>query len=77
MDSQDKAEATVGFFARMVISAVVPIWGIAMLMLGVARVSPWWVLCGLVTAAVGMVLAVGNPSVWPIVYGPQAGPPRS
>lgn len=77
MDSQEKIEATVSFVARMVISAVLPVWGFAMLILGVARLSPWWIICGAVTAGVGLVLAVGNPLIWPLVSEPQARTPRS
>ena len=77
MDSQEKIEATVSFVARMVISLVLPVWGLAMLILGVAWASPWWIICGAVTAGIGLILAVGNPYVWPLVSEPQARPPRS
>jgi len=77
MDSQEKIEATVSFAARMVISALLPVWGLAMLILGFAWGSPWWIICGAVTAGVGLILAVGNPLVWPLVGEPQARTPRS
>ncbi len=77
MDSQEKIEATVSFVARMLISLILPVWGLAMLILGFARVSPWWIICGAVTVGVGLVLAVANPLVWPLVSEPQARTPRS
>ena len=77
MDNQEKIEATVSFVARMVISLILPVWGLAMLILGIARVSPWWIICGAVTAGVGLILAVGNPLIWPIVSEVESRPPRS
>ena len=77
MDGQEKIEATVSFVARMVISLILPLWGLAMLILGVVWLSPWWIICGAVTAGVGLILAVGNPLVWPLVSEPQARTPRS
>jgi len=76
MDSHEATEAKVSFAVRMAVSAVIPVWGIAVLLLGVARVSPWWIICGVVTAGVGLILAVGNPLVWPVVNEPQAGTTR-
>jgi hypothetical protein len=77
MDSQEKIEATVSFVARMVISLMLPLWGLAMLILGVAWVLPWWIICGAVTAGVGLILAVGNPFIWPMVSEAESRPPRS
>ena len=77
MDSQEKIEATVSFVARMVISLMLPVWGLAMLILGVVWASPWWIICGAVTAGVGLILAVGNPLIWPIVSEVESRPPQS
>ena len=77
MDSQEKIEATVSFVARMVISLMLPLWGLAMLILGVAWGSLWWIICGAVTVGVGLILAVGNPLIWPLVSEAESRPPRS
>jgi len=77
MDSQEKIEATISFVVRMVISLIMPVWGLAMLILGFTWASPWWIICGAVTAGVGAILAVGNPLIWPLVSEAQARTPRS
>ena len=70
-------EATVSFVARMVISLILPLWGLAMLILGLAWASLWWIVCGAVTGGIGLILAVGNPLIWPLVSEPQVRRPGS
>jgi len=67
MDAQEKIEAAVSCVARMVISLMLPLWGLIMLILGLVWASPWWIACGAVTGGVGLILAVGNPFIWPLI----------
>jgi hypothetical protein len=49
------------FLMRLVLSLVLPAWGLIMLGLGIAYGSWWWILTGLATLGVGAVGFVGNP----------------
>ena len=67
MNAQERVESAVSAVARMVISLILPLWGLGMIILGLSWMSPWWIACGAVTGAVGLILAVGNPLIWPLV----------
>ncbi len=75
-NSTERAEAAVSFLARTGVSLALPAWGLAMLLAGVARGSPWWAACGVVVGAIGIVMAVGNPLLWALVDEIEARPPR-
>jgi hypothetical protein len=61
MDRQEQAEHAMSALMRFVVSLIIPLWALAMLMLGVEYRSPWWLGCGVVVGAVGLLLLVGNP----------------
>lgn len=63
----EKAEAAIGFVARLLISLVLPAWGLSMLALGLWWGSWWWLGCGAAVGVVGAVLLVANPLIWPLV----------
>ena len=46
---------------RFVVSLVLPLWALAMIVLGVEYRSLWWLGTGLVVGAVGLLFMVGNP----------------
>ncbi len=52
---------------RFVVSLIIPLWALAMLALGVEYRSLWWLGCGLVVGAVGLILLVGNPLAGPVL----------
>jgi hypothetical protein len=62
-----RVEKTIGAVARMVVSLMVPLWGLMILILGVNHHSLWWIGCGAVVFGVGAILLVANPLVWPLV----------
>jgi hypothetical protein len=60
------AEQAVSFLMRLAISLVMPVWALAMLILGIRNQSGWWIGCGLVVGALGMLFFVGSPLTDPI-----------
>jgi hypothetical protein len=77
MANQEQIEATVSFVARMVISLVLPLWGLLMILAGIISAAPSWIICGAAVVGTGLVLAAGNPKVWEVVGNMEMRPPRS
>ncbi|HXN84745.1 MAG TPA: hypothetical protein VN867_01685 [Candidatus Binataceae bacterium] len=65
-DPAERAENAVSILMRLVISLALPMWGLAMLLLGLHNRSPWWIGCGLATGAIGLLFFVGSPLTDPI-----------
>lgn len=51
---------------RLLISLALPVWAIAMLVLGIMYVSAWWIVCGVVAAGAGLLMLVGSPLTDPL-----------
>jgi hypothetical protein len=51
---------------RLAISLVMPLWALAMLILGVRYMSGWWIGCGLVVGGIAALFFVGSPLTDPI-----------
>ncbi len=64
-DPQERAEQAVSLLLRLFTSALLPIWAVAMLIFGAIDGSAWWIVCGLVVGAVGLLMFVGSPLVDP------------
>ena len=62
----ERAENAVSILMRLLISFALPMWGLAMLLLGIRNRSPWWIGCGLATGAIGLLFFVGSPLTDPI-----------
>ena len=71
-DPAERAENAVSILMRLVISLALPMWGLAMLLLGIGHRSPWWIGCGLATGAIGLLFFVGSPLTDPIFQGPAS-----
>lgn len=65
-DPQERAERAVSILMRLVISIVMPVWGLAMLIIGVRNLSGWWIGFGLIVGALGTLFFVGSPLTDPI-----------
>lgn len=64
-DPAERAEQAVSLLMRLFISALLPVWAIALLVVGLINGSPWWIVCGLAVGAVGALMFVGSPIVDP------------
>ena len=60
-DPAEQAEHAISALMRFVVSLIIPLWALAMLVLGVEYRSIWWLGCGVVVGGVGLLLLVGNP----------------
>ncbi len=65
-DPQERAERAISNLMRLGISLVMPLWALAMLVLGIRNMSGWWIGCGLVVGALGLLFFVGSPLTDPI-----------
>jgi len=63
----ERAETTISVITRMIVSLIIPLWGLVMLILGLADRSWWWIACGGLVLGFGAILLVANPLVWPLV----------
>jgi hypothetical protein len=67
MDRQEQAEHTISALMRFVVSLIIPLWALAMLVLGIEYRSIWWLGCGVAVGAVGLLFMVGNPLAKPVL----------
>jgi hypothetical protein len=64
---QERAENAMSALMRLGVSLVMPLWGLIMLVLGLRDHSPWWIGCGVVVGAIGLLLFVGSPLAQPLL----------
>jgi hypothetical protein len=57
----ERAEKAVSFLMRLLVSMVLPLWGVAMLVLGIEWRSVWWIGCGVAVGGVGLLMLAGSP----------------
>jgi hypothetical protein len=67
MDRQEQAEHAMSVLMRFVVSLIIPLWALVMLVLGLENRSFWWIGCGLVVGAIGLLFMVGNPLASPLL----------
>jgi hypothetical protein len=60
-DQVEKAERAVSALIRFGISAILPVWALAMIVLGAEYRSLWWLGTGLVVGAIGLLFLAGSP----------------
>lgn len=64
-DPAERAEQAVSLLMRLFTSVLLPVWAVAMLIVGFVDGSIWWVVCGVAVGAVGLLFFVGSPLVDP------------
>ena len=62
-------EKTFSFVMRLIVSLLLPGWGLAMILLGLTWGMFWWIATGLVVLAIGVVFLAGSPLVTPYLGG--------
>ena len=72
MDRQEQAEHAISALMRFVVSLIIPLWALAMFVLGIKNHSLWWIGCGLVVGAIGLLFMVGNPLASPLLDVPES-----
>ena len=63
----EQAEHAISALMRFIVSLIIPIWALAMLALGIEYHSIWWLGCGVVVGAIGLLFMVGNPLAKPVL----------
>jgi TRAP-type mannitol/chloroaromatic compound transport system permease large subunit len=66
-DRAEQAEHTISALMRFVVSLIIPLWALAMAVLGIEYRSIWWLGCGVAVGAVGLLFMVGNPLASPVL----------
>jgi TRAP-type mannitol/chloroaromatic compound transport system permease large subunit len=66
-DPAEQAEHAISALMRFVVSLIIPLWALAMLVLGVEYRSVWWLVCGVAVGGVGLLFMVGNPLAAPVL----------
>ena len=64
-DPTEQAEHAISALMRFIVSLIIPLWTLAMLALGLEYRSIWWLGCGVVVGAIGLLFMVGNPLAKP------------
>jgi hypothetical protein len=64
-DPTEQAEHAISALMRFIVSLIIPLWALAMLALGLEYRSIWWLGCGVVVGAIGLLFMVGNPLAKP------------
>jgi hypothetical protein len=65
-DPRERAEYAASIVMRLLVSLALPVWGLVMLVIGIRNFSGWWIGCGLVVGAIGLLFMVGSPLTDPI-----------
>ncbi len=68
-EGSSKAELVASFIIRLVVSLLLPVWGLIMIVLGVTWGMGWWIATGLVVLAIGVALFAGSSLVTPFLGG--------
>jgi len=59
----NRTQDTLGFIIRVLVSLILPAWGVALIVLGAEHGSAWWIASGVAIGAAGVVIFVGSPLV--------------
>ncbi len=60
-DQIEKAEGVISVLMRLGIAAILPIWALIMIVLGLEYRSIWWLGTGVVVGAIGVLFLAGSP----------------
>jgi hypothetical protein len=54
------AERAISFIVRLVVSLIIPAWGVVMLVLGLKSGEGWWIAIGSVVILIGVIFLGGS-----------------
>ncbi len=60
---QDKVQESISWIVRLLVSLILPLWGIVLIVLGLKYGSAWWIASGVAIRATGVVTFVGSPLI--------------
>ena len=59
----DKVQESISWTLRLLVSLILPAWGIALLAIGINYGSAWWFLSGLAIGVTGALIFIGGIAV--------------
>jgi hypothetical protein len=63
------AQRTFSFVMRLLVSLVLPAWGLTMILLGARSAAGWWIATGVVVLAIGAIFFAGSSLITPFLPG--------
>jgi hypothetical protein len=63
------SERAIGLVMRLLLSLVLPVWGLATIGAGVADGNHWWIATGAVVLTIGVLLFAVSSLVSPLIAG--------
>ncbi len=63
------AQRTFSFVMGLLVSLVLPVWGLAMIGLGARSADGWWIATGIVVLAIGCIFFAGSSLITPFLLG--------
>jgi len=57
----EKAESAISVLMRLGIAAILPLWALIMIVLGLEYRSIWWIGTGVIVGAIGLLFLAGSP----------------
>lgn len=68
-EGSSRVERTVSFVMRLLVSLLLPVWGLVMIVLGAMWGMGWWIATGAVVLVIGVVLFSGSALITPFLGG--------
>lgn len=68
-EGSSRPERTVSFVMRLLVSLMLPGWGLAMIVVGLTDGNRWWIASGAVVFAIGVIFFAGSSLVSPFLGG--------
>jgi hypothetical protein len=68
-EGSNSVSRTVSFLMRLLVALLLPIWGLAIIIMGVIGGMGWWIATGVVVLAIGIVLFAGSSLITPFLGG--------
>jgi hypothetical protein len=72
----DKVQESISWSLRLIVSLILPLWGIVLIVLGLKDGSLWWIASGVAIGAAGAVTFIGSPLMDFVAGEPTAQGPR-
>ncbi|MGA8569985.1 MAG: hypothetical protein WB580_19510 [Candidatus Binataceae bacterium] len=72
----DKVQESISWSLRLIVSLILPLWGIVLIVLGLKDGSLWWIASGVAIGAARAVTFIGSPLMDFVAGEPTAQGPR-
>jgi hypothetical protein len=59
----DKVQESISWILQLVVSQILPVWGVALIVIGLKYGSVWWIANGVAIGAAGAIIFIGSPLI--------------